>query len=141
VTQSETHKLLLIIFSGLEDDVPSDDFYPINEPQSQYYPATNTFAPPPTGTVGNPNYADPNYGMPRDHPVYNPAEYGPITGPTLPQQDPYPYNHTESYEPRYDDPNRRRDPENVSAPLQSEGHSEPGTSTRRSSANGDRQQG
>jgi len=86
--------------------------------------------------------------MPRQQPIYNPAEYGPNTGPTLPQQDPYPYNNNnmEPYNRQYDDPNRQYDdpnrrpgPENVSAPLQSEGLSDAGTSiTRRPSASGDR---
>lgn len=78
--------------------------------------------------------------MPREYPTYNPAQYGPNTGPTLPpQQDPYSSNNREQYDRRYDDPNRRPGPENVSAPLRSEGRSDPGMSiTGRSSANGDR---
>ena len=58
--------------------------------------------------------------MPREYPAYNPAEYGPNTGPTLPpQQDPYSYNPPEPYDRGYDDPNRRSGPEHVSAPLTS----------------------
>jgi hypothetical protein len=71
--------------------------------------------------------------MPPQYPTYNPAEYGPNTGPTMPpQQDPYSYNNREQYDRRYDDPNRQPGPENVS---------DPGMSiTGRPSANCDRQQ-
>jgi hypothetical protein len=79
--------------------------------------------------------------MPREHPAYNPAEYGPNTGPTLPQQDPYSYNNRDPYDHQYDESNHQPGPE-VSAPLRSEGRSDPGMSiTRYSSANVDRQQG
>jgi len=133
-------------FPGLEDDVSSSDAYSPSNSQPQYYPATPTFPPPPTGgaygqPAGNPYNVDPGYGVPREQPAYNPAEHGPINGPTLPPQDPYPYPR-DQYDGRYDEANRRPGPENVSAPSRSEGRSDPGTSAaRHPSVTGDGRQG
>jgi len=75
----------------------------------------------------NPSYVDSAYGT-ASIPAYNPAQYGPTTGPTLPRDDPYgrayqphandypndyPPHPSDPYAPRNNDP---RNPENVSAP-------------------------
>lgn len=114
-----------------------------------FYPQTNTFPPPPSGAgtgYGAPppgGYVDSAYGsgvpqasMARDQPAYNPAEYGPTHGPTLPPQaqDPYvqePYAR-DPYDRRYEDPARGPGPEHVSASARddAEGRSDPGTSSK-----------
>jgi hypothetical protein len=82
---------------------------------SQYYPNSNQFAPPPPpggygppspgygGAPGSPGYVENAYGgvPPQQQHVqprsYNPAEYGPTTGPTLPREDHTYQSQTETY--------------------------------------------
>jgi hypothetical protein len=109
---------------------------------TQFYPASNQFAPPPAPqqypqqTI-HPNYSEPYMSGANNVPAYNPADYGPTNGPTLPREDPLQYPDPQPYS-QYDHPygppethddhrHRPSGPENVSVPLAYE-HSEPGTS-------------
>lgn len=70
-------------------------------------------------------------------PAYNPADYGPSTGPTLPREEPAETIHF--HQPQYGEPHydpvehgdqyrHRAGPENVSAPHAYEHSAEPGMS-------------
>jgi hypothetical protein len=118
-----------LLTANIEDEGEAIDYNP-SEPSTQFYPHNNQFAPPPSSQAYPPQQGQPEYAYaPNGNiPAYNPAEYGPTTGPTLPREDPYahrpphdPYAQQDHYEEGYP-----RDPEHVSAPRAFE-HSEPGT--------------
>jgi hypothetical protein len=103
-----------------------------SESTAQYYPASNQFPPPPPAAGAYGGQPPQSYGAPpanppypeAEHPPharaynpasqYNPADYGPTNGPTLPPDDPY--AHPTGHSDYRDEP--RRDPhgpENVSS--------------------------
>ncbi|KAE9966547.1 hypothetical protein BLS_006937 [Venturia inaequalis] len=110
-----------------------------SDTSTQFYPASNQFAPPPPNFqqpyhsqnfINGGGYAEPVYASGANIPVYNPANFGPTNGPTLPPDDPYvhqynlPHQDPYSYEQhgRHDE-GYRSGPDNVSAPRNFE-HSE-----------------
>ena len=122
----------------------SDSVHSNPSDSTQFYPASNEFAPPPNfqqpyypnNAINNGVYADPVYASGANVPVYNPANFGPTNGPTLPQDDPYvhpqnlPHPDAYSYDQRgRHDEGYRSGPDNVSAPRDFE-HSESGMSRR-----------
>jgi len=70
---------------------------------SNYYPQTHQFPPPPGAPIGppSPGYGDPSYAQqaytPQPIPRYNPADYGPTSGPTMPPEDHHYQSQTEQY--------------------------------------------
>lgn len=113
-----------------------------SELSTQFYPASNQFAPPPPNfqqpyhpqhVINGGGYAEPVYASGANIPVYNPANFGPTNGPTLPPDDPYVHQHNlphqdpYSYEHGRHDEGYRSGPDNVSAPRDFE-HSESGMS-------------